>query len=80
MPDNWQERKYDEVFDETMTRLAMEEKIYPPERFRQELEARLRDQYIYQGHGWDGRNELGDVVICATIAAFEQKKAELDDE
>jgi hypothetical protein len=80
MTENWQERKYNEVFEETMTRLGMEQRMYPADRFRQELEARLRDQYVYQGHGWDGRNELGDVIIEATIAAFQQKMAELDEE
>jgi hypothetical protein len=80
MSESWQEQKYSEVFDETMTRLRMEQSMYPADQFRRELEARLRDQYVYQGHGWDGRNELGDIVIEATIAAFQQKMSELDTE
>ena len=73
---DWQEKKFDEVFERVCSVLIW--------RFRNnaeytvcDLEDSLRSLYVNQGNNWDGRGEVAELTLAATIAAHEHVIAEL---
>jgi hypothetical protein len=64
------EKKYHEVFEETVEYLESRRRNDPSFTF-QSLENCMRALYAQQGNNWEGRGELLDTVHDATIAAYE---------
>ena len=72
---DWRDAKYQEVFSGTIRGL---------ERRRQndalfsipDAEGVLHHLYIQDGNDWAGRGELQDLIVAATIAAYESFIAE----
>ena len=66
----WKDVKYTEVFEEELRGL---------ERRRQsdssctvkDIEGILRNLYIMDGADWYGRGDVQDIIMAATIAAYE---------
>jgi hypothetical protein len=67
---DWRDAKYEEVYSDTLRGL---------ERRRQhdacfsiaDAEGVLRHLYIQDGNDWTGRGEVQDLLLAATIAAYE---------
>ncbi len=67
---DWQDEKQQEVFEGTLKGLEARKRKDP--KFTLETaQAELNHFYIQDGNNWLGRGELGDIVISATIAAYE---------
>ena len=73
--ETWQDKKYRETFDEEVrgiqSRLA-----HDPQCRIADLEGILRGLYANQGADWLGRGEVQDIILNATIAAYEKVIAE----
>ena len=71
LSDEWQEIKYKEVFDQEIRglerRLAAD-----PSCKAEDLEAILKNLYIMEGADICGRGTLQDIILAATIAAYER--------
>jgi hypothetical protein len=74
---DWQDRKFDEVFENVCSGLEWRAKNDPSFNKRS-LEESLRSLYSHQGNNWDGRGEVAEITLSATIAAFEHVLAEFD--
>jgi hypothetical protein len=73
--DAWRAEKYDEVFAATTTSLERRRRI--DARFTvADAEGQLKHLYIQEGNDQLGRGDLQDIILSATIAAFEGFVAE----
>ena len=67
---DWKAVKYEEAFKEELRGLERRRELDP--RFTiVELEGVLHHLYIKEGQNWDGRGDVQDISIAATIAAYE---------
>jgi len=77
----WQAVKYREVFDEETRGLSRRRSSDPGCKV-EDLEGILKNLYITDGADWGGRGGVQDIIMAATIAAYElfiaEWKAELD--
>jgi len=67
---DWRERKRTDVFESTLLGLENHRKS-DPGFTPAEAQGTLDHLYISEGNDWLGRGELGDLVLSATIAAYE---------
>jgi hypothetical protein len=67
---DWRDVKYTEVFEQELCGLARRRESDPLCTV-QDLEGLLRHLYVMDGSDWVGRGDLQDVVMAATIAAYE---------
>jgi hypothetical protein len=73
----WRDIKYDEIFETELR--GLERRLEKdPSCTREELEGVLQHLYIMDGADWYGRGCVQDVVMAATIAAYEHFIAELE--
>ena len=71
----WRSAKYEEVFEEELRFLQRRLKSDPSCKV-EDIEGVLRHLYIMDGADWYGRGDLQDIVMAATIAAYEHFIAE----
>jgi hypothetical protein len=66
----WRDAKYNEVFEQELRglhrRRSSDSNCRP-----EDIEGILKSLYIMDGSDWIGRGELQDIIIAATIAAYE---------
>jgi len=74
--DEWQDIKYKEVFDQEIRGLTRRLQSDTGCKIT-DLEAILKSFYIMDGADHGGRGILQDIIIAATIAAYEHFIAEL---
>ncbi len=71
----WEQIKYAEVLEEELR--GLERRIQNDSSCTLEsVQGILSNLYIHEGNNWEGRGRLQDVVLSATIAAYEQFIAE----
>jgi hypothetical protein len=70
LSDEWQDVKYKEVFEQE-TRGLERRLAADPTCKAEDLEAILRNLYIMDGADQGGRGPLQDIILAATIAAYE---------
>ncbi|MCL2208804.1 MAG: hypothetical protein FWC19_04275 [Treponema sp.] len=68
---DWQAVKYQQVFDDE-TRGIVRRMESDPDCTADDLEGTLRNLYIMDGANYDGRGPLQDIILAATIAAYER--------
>jgi len=66
----WQDKKYQETFDSELRGLERR-RASDPNCTIADIEGILKSQYIMDGSDWLGRGSVQDVVMAATIAAYE---------
>lgn len=67
---DWRDVKYDEVFSDTLA--GLERRRHHDAAFVvSDAEGVLRDLYVQDGNDWGGRGEVQDIILAATIAAYE---------
>lgn len=71
----WQNQKYDEVFEQELRGLERRREADPGCTV-EDLEGLLEHLYIMDGADWLGRGEVQDIIMAATIAAYEHFIAE----
>jgi hypothetical protein len=64
------EEKYNERFQLIYGALKEQEAI-DPDQEKDRIHKFLRDLYAFEGSDWTGRGESKDIVVLATIAAYE---------
>jgi len=68
----WRETAYKKMFDSTVA--FIEHLKTSDDKFKiEDLEAMLQSEYDRQGLAWDGRGEVVEINIEATIAAIQQE-------
>jgi hypothetical protein len=69
--EDWKDKKYAEVLESEYKGLERRREL---ERGLEKasIERQLKDLYVQEGNDWLGRGELGDIVLTATIAAYER--------
>ena len=72
---DWKEVKYDEVFEQELRGLKRRREA-EGDCTVEDIEGTLQHLYIMDGHGWDGRGDVSEIVMAATIAAYEHFIAE----
>jgi len=75
----WRDIKYEETFDQEVLGLERR-RAHDPSCTVGDLKATLQHLYIMDGSDWGGRGELQDLVLQATIAAYEHVIAEWEAE
>lgn len=68
----WREAAYKKMFDGAVTFINQQRKSDPTFTI-ENLEAMLQSEYDRQGLAWDGRGEVVEIGIEATIAAIQQE-------
>jgi hypothetical protein len=68
---DWEERKYREVFDQTVSQLETR-RLTDPTFTCQEAQGLLEAAYVDQGNDYIGRGGVVEIVQAATIAAYER--------
>jgi len=68
--EEWQAVKYREVFDEETRGLSRRRNSDPNCKI-EDLEGILKNLYIMDGSDWLGRGGVQDIIMAATIAAYE---------
>jgi hypothetical protein len=71
---DWQNRKYEEVFEQEL--VGLERRRNNTDCTIADIEALLAHLYKLEGDNWIGRGEVQDIVMSATIAAYEHFIAE----
>jgi len=66
----WKEIKYEEVFEGELRGLERRRKS-DPYCTVEDIEGLLRHLYIMDGADWYGRGDVQDIIMAATIAAYE---------
>ncbi len=74
---DWREVKRHEVFESTLRGLERRRAV-DPAFAKSDAEGTLRHLYIQEGNDWVGRGELQDIILEASIAAYEHFIAEWD--
>jgi len=69
--EQWRDIKYKETFDQETTGLTRRLQSDPGCKI-EDLEGILNNLYIMDGADQGGRGALGDTIMAATIAAYEQ--------
>ncbi|WP_428771056.1 hypothetical protein V1L52_04210 [Treponema sp. HNW] len=67
----WEGIAYKQVFDEETLGLERR-KAHDPDLSINELENILESLYVSEGNNYVGRGPVGDIIMSATIAAYEQ--------
>jgi hypothetical protein len=67
----WRDIKYRETFEQELRGLERRREADPGCTV-QDLEGVLTHLYIMDGADWAGRGEVQDIIMAATIAAYEQ--------
>lgn len=73
------DERYRQVFEEELTGLTRRRERDPSCTVA-DLRGILRNLYITEGNNWEGRSEILQAAISATIAAYEYFIAEWDKE
>jgi len=74
---DWREKKFNEIFENVCA--GIEWRMKNDQSFSvKHLEESLKSLYIQEGNNWDGRGEVAEVTLTATIAAFEHMLAEIN--
>jgi len=80
MMQEWRDIKYKETFEGELRGLERR-RASDPHCTIEDIEGTLKHLYIMDGADWIGRGDVQDIVMAATIAAYEhfaaQWKAEL---
>lgn len=76
---NWQEEKYQEVYEQEVRGLERR-RIHDPTCTVRDVKGILTHLYNMDGSDWVGRGALQDVVMQATIAAYEHVIAQWEKE
>ena len=71
----WQDAKYDEVLEQELRGLRRRREA-DPSCTAADLEGTLAHLYHMDGADWGGRGAVQDIIMAATIAAYEQTIAE----
>jgi len=71
----WRDNKYGEVFDEELRGLQRR-RTSDPLCTVEDIEGILQHLYIMDGADWYGRGDVQDIIMAATIAAYEHFIAE----
>jgi len=66
----WRNVKYQEVFEEELRFLRRRRESDPSCKV-EDIEGVLQHMYIMDGADWYGRGDLQDIVMAATLAAYE---------
>jgi hypothetical protein len=70
LSDEWREIKYREVFEQEVR--GLERRLQSdPSCTAESLRGILNNLYISDGADWGGRGDVQDVIMAATIAAYE---------
>ncbi|MBE0638374.1 MAG: hypothetical protein IH598_07635 [Bacteroidales bacterium] len=69
---SWREVAYNNKFDSTV-KFIHNMKNNDPTFTIKELEGMLQSEYDREGLAWDGRGEVVEIAIQATIAAMQQE-------
>jgi hypothetical protein len=72
---DWRDVKYDNIFEQELRGLRRRRESDPGCTIA-DLEGMLRHLYIMDGSDWIGRGEVQDIIMTATIAAYEHFIAE----
>ncbi|MFA6508322.1 MAG: hypothetical protein WCT14_19625 [Treponemataceae bacterium] len=67
---DWRDAKYEEVLEQEFRGLERRRES-DPSLTVSDVEGQLKHLYIMQGSDWAGRGELQDIILSATIAAYE---------
>lgn len=67
----WRDKKYEEIFEGEIRSLRRRRE-FDPGCAVTDLEGILRHLYSMDGADWGGRGDLQDLVLAATIAAYER--------
>ena len=67
---DWQETAYRDCFESELVGLKRR-LVSDPGCTVQDLEGTLKNLYIRHGADWEGRGELMNITLAATIAAYE---------
>ncbi len=70
LQETWEDQKYNEVLDDEY-RLLERRRAHDSNCTVEDIEGQLKALYIREGQNVDGRGQLGDIVMSATIAAYE---------
>jgi hypothetical protein len=71
----WRDVKYEEIFEQEIRGLRRRRES-DPDCTVQDLEGTLQHLYHMDGADWAGRGEVQDIIMAATIAAYEHFIAE----
>ena len=71
----WKDVKYEEIFEQELRGLQRR-RIADPLCRAEDIERVLRNLYIMDGADWYGRGDVQDIIMAATIAAYEHFIAE----
>jgi len=71
LSNEWQDVKYKEIFDQE-TRGLIRRQQSPAGISADELKGTLKNLYIMDGADQGGRGPLQDIIMSATIAAYEK--------
>ncbi|MDR2194078.1 MAG: hypothetical protein LBP19_06380 [Treponema sp.] len=71
---DWRELKYEEAFEQEVR--GLERRRISTACTLEEIESLLESLYKLDGDNWLGRGEVQDIVMSATIAAYEHFLAE----
>ncbi|MDR3247599.1 MAG: hypothetical protein LBT39_02330 [Treponema sp.] len=66
----WRDAKYEEVFEQELRGLTRRREA-DPRCTAEDLEGVLQHLYIMDGADWYGRGSVQDIIMAATIAAYE---------
>ena len=66
----WKDVKYREVFEQELLGLQRRRKADPSCTVN-DIQKILENLYIMEGADWEGRGEVYNITIAATIAAYE---------
>ena len=66
----WRDIKYNEIFQQEIRGLQRRRKADPDCKV-EDIEGLLQHLYIMDGADWYGRGDVQDVIMAATIAAYE---------
>ena len=72
---DWRDIKYNDIFEQELRGLQRR-MDYDPNCSVKDLERVLNALYIMDGADWYGRGEVQDIIMAATIAAYEHFIAE----
>jgi len=67
---DWKDVKYLEIFEEELRGLTRRRASDPLCRV-EDIEGMLQHLYIMDGADWYGRGDVQDIIMAATIAAYE---------
>ena len=68
--EEWLDEKYKEILELETNGLIRRSQLDPAFNI-EEIKGILKNLYIKEGADWEGRGSLQDVILSATIAAYE---------